>query len=232
MKIIHLDVINSTNEYLTKNVNTFNDMTFVSTSYQTQGKGREERLWLSNKDENLLFSFLIKEETLIGKYKSISLLISVCVAKALEHFGLKGIYIKWPNDVYVNDKKICGILLSGQLPNYLIVGVGININQKDFLGDYRTTPTSYLLETAKKLDINVLKKYLYELISSELDKLKNGSSAYYDYVSNHDYLKNKTRSVVLEEKEQMVNVIKIDTDNSLVVEKDNKIYHLVSGEVN
>jgi len=232
MKIISLDTIDSTNTYLAKDVDTFENFTFVSASFQTSGKGREDRVWNASKGENLLFSFLLKDPLLIKEYKRVSMLTAVVVVKALEKEGLNDVKIKWPNDVYVGEKKICGILLSGCLPNYLIVGVGINLNQRKFEGNYRTTPTSYFLEKCEQIDISKFKINLFNDIVSEFESLKTNKNNFIDFVKDRDFLKGKTRKILLENKEEIVEVISINDDCSLSVKKDDKIITLESGEIN
>ena len=131
-KQIHFEEIDSTNNYLKNNYQHLDDFTFASADYQSQGKGRNNRTWISKAGENLMFSLLIKDDYLMERPTIISLVVAVEVAVILETYGIKKVSIKWPNDVLVGDKKICGILAEGQLPNYLVVGVGLNINNDKF----------------------------------------------------------------------------------------------------
>jgi BirA family biotin operon repressor/biotin-[acetyl-CoA-carboxylase] ligase len=84
----------------------------------------------------------------------------------LERFNVKGLSIKWPNDVYVFDKKICGILLEGcstdnQITD-IIIGIGINVNQTEFSGEYNVPPTSMAIELNKKTNLSKLKRKIYK----------------------------------------------------------------------
>ena len=106
--LLHFKEIDSTNSYLKNTYRLLDNFTFVSTDYQSKGKGREDRVWQSESGENLMFSFLIKNEELIKKSTILSILTAVEVAKEIEKYGTNQPSIKWPNDVLVNDKKVCG----------------------------------------------------------------------------------------------------------------------------
>ena len=111
MNKLHLNKIDSTNNYLKQNYKNLEDYTFVSADLQTNGKGRNEREWKSENGKNLLFSLLLLDKPLFKLYKDISIITAYSIIEALSKIGIKGLSLKWPNDVYVNGKKICGILL-------------------------------------------------------------------------------------------------------------------------
>ena len=136
MEKIHLSFIDSTNAYLKNNYKELNNYTFVSTDEQSDGRGRNNRQWKSENGKNLLFSLLILDKELIKHYKEISIISAYSIIEELKELGLKNISIKWPNDVFVKDNKICGILLEAVSNNNnmdcVIVGIGLNVNQKEF----------------------------------------------------------------------------------------------------
>ena len=165
MKKIHFKTINSTNTYIKENYKDLPNFTCVSSAHQSQGHGRYNRNWESNNNENLMFSILIKNKKLIEKFPSISLAIATCILKLLTSYKIKNISIKWPNDVYVNDKKICGILLEGIANECLIIGVGLNVNQTNFSKEIEDKTTSIIKIKNKKTSIFLLKNKLYKLIS-------------------------------------------------------------------
>ena len=126
MKFIDFEAIDSTNTYLKHNHNNLEDFTFVSAKYQSKGRGRGSRVWKSENGTNLLFSLLIKEESLINKFKEISIISAYSLIQVLEEkYHIPDLSIKWPNDIYYRDSKICGILLeavSSSSIDCLIVG--------------------------------------------------------------------------------------------------------------
>lgn len=228
---LFFEEIESTSSYLIKEHNNLENFTFVSSNYQSKGKGREDRQWISAKGANLLFSLLLKDKNLIKEYSSISLFFAAIVAEFLQSKGISGVQIKWPNDVYLNGKKIAGILLEGNIEEYLVIGVGININQKDFPNSLHHPATSIYLETGNSLDISKIKEELFSYIKEEL-KLENIQEKHYlNVVRTLDYLKGKHVKVTLNNSKSEVEVIGIDDDNSLMVKHNGLKINIISGEV-
>ena len=180
MKKIHFNTIDSTNEYLKQNYKNLEDFTFVSADYQTNGRGSNNREWQSENSKNLLFSFLLLDKSLFQRHEEVSLVTALSIIQVLENKGLTELKIKLPNDVYVKDKKICGTLLEsttfGEM-QCLIIGVGLNINQELFDGEYRATPTSLYKETRIITNINELKEEVYNVILKNIELVKN----HYDF---------------------------------------------------
>lgn len=224
MKLIELESVDSTNKYLIKYFNEFDSFTFVKSKYQTNGKGRNKRRWYSPNGENLLFSFLLKEKDIIDNYKFLSITIASVILEKLNQLGMENVSLKWPNDIYVNDKKICGILLEGRIPEYIVVGVGLNVNQKEFSGIYRVTPTSIFLQLNRKIDINEL----FLSIENSLYKNVKNFEKYISFAIEHDYLKNK----IYKYNDLEVLCLGIQKDGSLKIRnQNNKIEYLFSGEL-
>lgn len=230
MKQIHFEVIDSTNAYLKNNYQNFENLTFVSSDYQTQGKGRSNRKWEADKD-NLLFSLLLKDSRYFELTNIISILSAYTILQVLQDYSLADVSIKWPNDVYVGGKKICGILLEAKSTNAiecLIVGVGVNVNQVNFNEEYNATSIKNILN--KDIDINKLKNDIYQKMIGNLDKLLQGYD-YYQEIVKYDYLKNKSVYALVNAEKKLVTVKGINKDYSLcVVDNDNE-YNLNSGEI-
>ena len=150
---IHFEEIDSTNNYLKNSYQLLDNFTFVTADYQSKGKGRNDRVWESSKGLNITFSILIKDSKLLEVSTILSLMTAVELAKLLERYDIDNVSIKWPNDVLIGDKKVCGILLEGQLPNYLVIGVGLNVNQKEFPNNLRRPATSMSNELNKGVEL-------------------------------------------------------------------------------
>ena len=154
MKIIRLDSVNSTNTYAKEIVDEIKEDVVIIANKQTDGYGTNNRKWYS--DENsIICSFLIK-----NKKKTIpldySFKIAVIVSKVINEICNVNSYIKEPNDVYLNNKKLGGILietryLSNKL-DYVIIGIGLNINQVSLQNEIKDKATSLSIETQKKYD--------------------------------------------------------------------------------
>ena len=108
----------------------------VYTGYQTHGRGQRGKVWESEADKNILCSMLAPKPTHEHFLASVTFAASLSIADLVFAMGAKNIRIKWPNDVYVNHKKIAGILIEnvfrGQELRSTIVGIGVNVNQKSF----------------------------------------------------------------------------------------------------
>ena len=118
-----VDEIFSTNTYLKDNYDKFENLSILWAIKQTNGRGRLNRVWESNDD--LTFSIVFKEEN----YNQI--MIPLMIIEALKKYDISA-SIKWPNDIYYNDKKLCGILIENIYDNNVfkasIVVIGINFN--------------------------------------------------------------------------------------------------------
>ena len=227
--IIHFDEIDSTNNYLKNSYKLLDNFTFATADYQSSGKGRNDRVWSSNKGENLMFSLLIKDIPLLKKYSALSIVSAVEIAMLLESYGVKNVSIKWPNDVYVNDKKICGILLEGQILEYLVIGVGLNVNQKHFPNDLRRPATSLSLECDKEFDLLKLETTLFGNIVSDLTNLNE--DCFLSYFRNHNYLLNKRVRVLINEEPFIGEVVGVDTHFFLQIKTSDMLLHIDSGEI-
>ena len=223
---IHLEEVGSTNAYLLESYENFDSFTFLRASYQSQGKGRGSHVWESPKGSNLLCSLLLKEEPLLDLGGFLSLIAAVIIAKRIESFGVSDVSIKWPNDIYVKGKKICGILLQANLPHALVIGFGINVNQQDFPGAYAHAPTSLSLELGKVVDVMELKKMLCEdfdaALHADVDK-----SQYLSYFRSHDYLLGKK----IELMGQVGIASSVNEDFALLLQNEQGTFALSSGEV-
>ncbi len=152
-QIIHIKETDSTNRWLKNHPSSLD--TVVWTDFQTAGRGCGNNKWESAAGQNLLFSILIHPTNLSARTQfTISKAISVAICDVLA-FYIKEVSIKWPNDIYWRDQKICGILientLSGDLIRESIIGVGLNINQHFFLSD-APNPVSLLQILNKPTD--------------------------------------------------------------------------------
>lgn len=138
-RIIRLDEVDSTNSYLKGR----NDLLqqhglVVIADMQTSGRGRVGREFVSLRGKNLTFSVVLHPELPLGEIQVLSLLAGVAVSRVLEKY-LNKIRLKWPNDVLVCEKKICGILLEAiTIPeqNFPVLVMGIGLNAKGCLNDY------------------------------------------------------------------------------------------------
>ena len=136
-KIVHIDETDSTNRWLHEQ-DGGEDMV-VWTDYQTAGRGCGANTWESERGNNLLFSMLLHPANVPVKEQfHISMAVSLALCKMLSRYA-DGFTIKWPNDIYWCDYKICGMLIENRVQGDCIkdsiVGIGLNVNQKLFQSD-------------------------------------------------------------------------------------------------
>lgn len=231
MKEICFETISSTNIYLKENYANLDNFTIVSSKTQTKGRGRNDRTWYSN-DNNLLFSLLIRDKNYLTKFKAISIVSAYSVLSVLKEYGIDNLSIKWPNDVYIDDKKVCGILLesvSKQELECLIVGIGINVNQTIFNEDYLVKPTSIKLATHKDIDLNEFKNKIYERLIDNIKLID--TKDFYEEICKYDFLKGKEVYACINNKKELVKVLGINNDYSLKVILNDEILNVETGEI-
>lgn len=173
-KIIHLDTVESTNNYVANlfKKGEIDAGTIVMADVQTLGKGQRGNSWQSQPYANLTFSFpLDSNQVSIKNIFSINHTISLAVYDFVAKY-CDNTSIKWPNDTYVNTKKIAGILIENQLDSsgfkLSIIGIGINVNQLNF---DQLNATSLAIEKGKNFNTNELIHEIASCINTRLQGL-------------------------------------------------------------
>ncbi len=198
MKIIKLNAVNSTNDFLKEmalNVSLEN-FTVVQANYQTNGKGQTHNKWHSKDGKNLLFSVLVKHNSLdISQNFILNIVASLTVFSVLKVI-LSDIKIKWANDIMASNKKIAGILVENRIQKNKIVqsvfGFGVNVNQTIF-PEYLSKATSLKLQANKTYDLDVLLSKFLTVLKKEILVLENNDfSILKDRYLKELYLLNET----------------------------------------
>ena len=146
--IMWLKSVDSTNEEARRHISDIDNLSVLSAYEQTAGRGQRGNTWTSNAGENLMFSIVLKSPVLMAEdHFALNEITALSVADFLTTYGIKA-EIKWPNDIYVGDRKICGILIEnsfrGNAISSSIIGIGLNINQRNFNVNL-PNPTSMVL---------------------------------------------------------------------------------------
>lgn len=161
--------------------------TVVLAEHQTNGKGRLGRQWCSPKGAGLWFSILLRPQISPMQISGITLVTGLAVCKAIRKYTKLNALIKWPNDVIIGNKKLCGILteMSAKTDkiDYVVVGVGINVNTLEFDEEIAQKATSLKKETGKTINreefLTVVLGEIEECISLYLSNPNNGISKEY-----------------------------------------------------
>ena len=163
MKITHFKTLESTNQYLQNLLNEGIDIVdnIVVTDYQTSGKGQGKNVWESEDGKNLLFSIALDMSFLKAENQFIlTQIVSVTMINVLKKYlPEESLSIKWPNDIYFNDKKIAGILIKNEIKGMMmgtsIIGIGLNVNQTSF-DENLPNPISMKMITGNDYDLDEL----------------------------------------------------------------------------
>jgi len=136
-KVYAFDSIDSTNTCARTMANAWApEGTLVIAEFQTAGRGRLGRPWNANAEENLTFSLVLRPGKSSESLNLLPLLAGIAVARAIQEVTGQEPECKWPNDILIGGKKVCGILLEGALRDdgldFVVAGIGINVNQTDF----------------------------------------------------------------------------------------------------
>ena len=174
-KIEYFTITNSTNEDVWESLDEIDEGFLVITDQQTKGRGRRGNSWLSEPGESLTFSFLIKPQLSLEKIGLLSLITGVAVAEGISQFSQLDCKLKWPNDIILNDKKVGGILAESKQiegETYVVMGVGINVNEQDFPSELSGIATSLRLEKESPIQREPLLAFIlnsFELMYNRKD---------------------------------------------------------------
>lgn len=232
------DILDSTNEYgklLAKSESVHG--TLIVTDTQTSGKGRRGRVWQSEPGSTIAMSLCLEPKLPTEHVSGLTLVMALAVVEAIDKVADVKPQIKWPNDIVLNGKKICGILTEMCFVNdhyAVIIGAGINVNVVDFPEEIRETASSLKIESGReiareKLIAEVLK--YFEVFYAKYEKTQDLSLLQEGYES---VLVNKGKEVrVLDPKEPYTGVAKgITAEGNLVVAcQDGTEKEVFSGEV-
>ena len=227
------DTISSTNDYLlSKEKNKNKDINVCIAEEQTKGRGRRGKSWISPKFKNIYFSLssYLEKEDLSG----LSIAVALSVSKVLTKINVMSL-IKWPNDLLVRNKKICGILIEtakvGELTK-VVIGIGINVNMENSeLIDQEWT--SIKLERKEIVDRNPIITEMINQLCSTLNKFEQRESDYFiKKFTSLDLLKG--REFTLKDKPSETFIGRGIDDKGLLIAqnlKDQRIVKFSSGEV-
>lgn len=176
-----IDEIDSTNQWAFSEIGkgTVTEGTLYRAGLQTAGKGQRGRKWDSLANQNLLLSYvLIPKFLLLQEQFKLTMAVSLAIKATLDVFLPNRVSVKWPNDIYVDNQKIAGVLIEsssdqGKMAT-TVVGIGLNINQRFF--DENVNATSLLLETGVMQSLDAVLDQLNVQLEKWYVKLRNNST--------------------------------------------------------
>ena len=215
--------LDSTNKYCKLlNTDSVEEFTVVWAGNQTAGLGQQGNVWVSEPYKNLTFSLILKPTFLsLSDQWLLSMTLALSVSDCLiEILPNHNIAIKWPNDIYIGNRKVCGILVTNQITNGIIsqaiCGIGLNINQTRF-PDWVPNPTSLAIESGNTYNIKNVLDHLLQSVESRYRQLKNDP-----YSIKPDYLKRLFRlgipsPYILQDKRITATITDVDRHGHLLL---------------
>jgi len=224
-KFIHLDSIDSTNEFAKRFFKKLKNRTLILADEQTEGKGRFQRKWFSPKNEALYFSLILKKIRKTENLPFINLISALAIFDAIEEItGLKA-DLKWPNDIYLNKKKLSGILIESIFKTSrlsgIIIGVGVNVNIKKFPEELRSKATSLYLELNREIDKFLFLKSWIRGFFFYLKKISNKDLIIKKWIGNSSTIYDSPIVITTEKTPLIAKTCGITSKGYLLVKKQN-----------
>lgn len=234
--MVFLESIDSTNDYAKKIAAESPDGTIVIADEQTKGKGRMDRAWSSKRGEGIWMSMVLKPKIAPHRASLITLIAGAAVAKALEGLGAN-VQVKWPNDILIGGKKLCGILteMGAQMEriDYIVLGIGINVSTTRFSEDIKGIATSLKSEGHSLSRKDVIASVLNEFERMYTPYVKTGDASEAIIICREkSSLIGREIYVISWGGKEPAKALDISKEGDLVVEyEDGRIEKVISGEV-
>jgi BirA family biotin operon repressor/biotin-[acetyl-CoA-carboxylase] ligase len=194
MKVIKLDAIDSTNDFLKglSNKQQLENFTVVATENQTKGKGQMGSVWDSEVGKNLTMSVFIKDSLSdVNQIFILNIGVALAIVQALENFNIPNLMIKWPNDIMSYNFKIGGVLIENSIKAdgtvHSIVGLGLNINQTDFISMPKAS--SLCVICGRQFDKEKIMYKIIEKLKENISDMSDNPVAFWLEYSNRLFKK-------------------------------------------
>lgn len=231
-----LPVIDSTNQYLLDRLASLQSGDVCVAEYQQAGRGRRGRKWFSPFGANLYLSMYWRLEQGPAAAIGLSLVIGIVMAEVLQSLGADKVRVKWPNDLYLMDRKLAGILveLTGKTGDaaQIVIGAGINLAMRRVETDVINQGWINLQEAGIKIDRNTLAVRLIKELRAALVLFEQeGLTPYLSRWEKLDNFIHRPVKLIIGEKEIFGTSRGIDTQGALLLEQDGAIKPWVGGEI-
>lgn len=231
-----IPVIDSTNQYLMERMSDLRSGDTCIAEYQQAGRGRRGRHWFSPFGANLYMSMYWRLEQGPAAAMGLSLVVGIVIAEALQSAGAKDVRVKWPNDLYLNDRKLAGILveLSGKTGDmaHIVIGAGINLMMRNVDDSVVNQQWISLQEAGITIDRNALTVALINKMREALTLFETeGLAPFIDRWASLDNFINRSVKLVIGEREIHGVARGIDSRGGLLLEQEGEITGWVGGEI-
>ncbi len=231
-----IPVIDSTNQYLIQRISELKSGDVCIAEYQSAGRGRRGRQWVSPFGRNLYLSMYWKLDQGPAAAIGLSLVVGVIMAEVLQKLGADGVKVKWPNDLYLNDKKLSGILveLTGKTGDvaHIVTGIGINIAMSKNQNEAINQQWINLEQVGIKIDRNELACEITNALREAFVQFeKQGLSVFIERWKRLDNFMDRRVKLIIGEKEIFGIAKGINDQGALLLEQDGKIIPYIGGEI-
>lgn len=231
-----LPVIDSTNQYLLDRIGTLQSGDACVAEYQQAGRGRRGRKWFSPFGANLYLSMYWRLEQGPAAAIGLSLVIGIVMAEVLRDLGASQVRVKWPNDLYLQDRKLAGILveLTGKTGDaaQIVIGAGINLAMRQVESDVINQGWINLQEAGIAIDRNMLAARLINELRAALELFEQeGLTPYLSRWEKLDNFINRPVKLIIGDKEIVGISRGIDAQGALLLEQDGAIKAWMGGEI-
>ncbi|MDR3434296.1 MAG: bifunctional biotin--[acetyl-CoA-carboxylase] ligase/biotin operon repressor BirA [Rouxiella aceris] len=231
-----LSVIDSTNQYLLERITELQSGDACVAEYQQAGRGRRGRKWVSPFGTNLYLSMYWKLDQGPAAAMGLSLVIGIVMTEVLQRLGAADVRVKWPNDLYLKDRKLAGILveLTGKTGDaaHLVIGAGINLRMREPATDVINQGWINLQEAGIDIDRNELSITLLQELSAGLREFEQqGLTPFIPRWRNLDNFLDRPVKLLIGEKEIQGIERGIDQQGALLLEQDGEIKSFIGGEI-
>jgi BirA family biotin operon repressor/biotin-[acetyl-CoA-carboxylase] ligase len=236
-KIFCFDLIDSTNlkakQFLQEGVD---EGSVVIADEQTAGRGRLNRSWISEGKKNLTFSLIIRPPISHENIGVISIYAGLSVMETLKHFAELQPDCKWPNDVYLHGKKICGILSEAVFENNrlagIVIGIGLNINQTNFPEEIKSKAMSLSAALGKDQNRFEIFGQIIDRLEYNYESIKSGRLKYLlEEFENNSSMFNKEVKINQNGKILQGIASRLDDDGGLIIKTTNSEIKVIAGDV-
>ncbi|OZI15620.1 biotin--[acetyl-CoA-carboxylase] synthetase [Sodalis-like symbiont of Philaenus spumarius] len=231
-----LPVIDSTNQYLIERIGIALPGDACVAEYQAQGRGRRGRQWISLFGNNLYLSLYWRLEQGPAAAGGLSLMVGIVMAEVLQRLGAKWVRVKWPNDLYLNDRKLAGILveISGKAGDaaHVVIGAGINLAMREGAAGKIDQGWINLQEAGIAIDRNALAAELTDTLRQALRQFECDGFA--PFVARWQALDNffdRPVKLLIGEREIKGTARGIDAQGALLLEQEGKLHAYLGGEI-
>lgn len=231
-----IPVIDSTNQYLLERMNELQSGDACIAEYQQAGRGRRGRQWFSPFGANLYMSMYWRLEQGPAAAMGLSLVIGIVIAETLQQLGAQNVRVKWPNDLYLQDRKLAGILveLTGKTGDaaQIVMGAGINLAMRGAEAAQINQGWINLQEAGIAIDRNDLAAKLINSLREALPLFeRDGLAPFTERWKALDNFFNRSVKLLIGEREIHGIARGIDKQGGLLLEQDGEVKSWVGGEI-